>query len=407
MDVEILNFGKIRQATVKVDGLTIIAGKNDSGKSTIGKALFSTIKSVADFPEFFKTIKFNETLTDVSQIIRTLIRRKGPNINSPILNKLGIFNPFVDQISYENLISAIEELIKDSQFIEIKSELENCLNNLIKEYSDNQKFELIAQNVFMHAFKGHFNNSTHVLDEAKISYKINDSEIANIGFKNNEIQNAYIKAEYKGVAYKDAILIDSPLYLEKGDVFVSDIFGKTLLSKIKTSISNFNQSKENTKLVEYIQYILKDGTFCVDDNAMTNLQFKVSKNAQNLDICNIASGTKSFGILQLLLKSGCLNPDVMLILDEPENHLHPEWQIAFAKLLVLMSKEHIPVLLTSHSTTLIHALIKYARDELSSELVNFYLAIAEKETNYSSIKFVNNDIDKIFDNLISPTDELY
>lgn len=407
MNVEILNFGKIRQANIKVDGLTVIAGKNDSGKSTIGKLLFSIVKSVADFPEFFKEIKFNETLNDVSQIVRSFLRRKGTDINSVALKKMGIFNPFVEQISDDVLKELLEELINDSQFSEIKFELENCLSNLTKEYSDNQKFELIAQNVFVHAFKGHFNNSAHLSDCAKVDYKANNSEIARIEFKQDKIQAACIKSEYKGIAFKEAILIDTPLYLEKGDSFISDIFGKTLKSKIRSAVSIFNQSNENTNLVEFVQTILKNGIFCVDDNAIGGLQYKVSKDAQNLDICNIASGTKSFGVLQLLLKVGYLNPDVMLILDEPENHLHPEWQILFAKLLVLMVKEHIPVLLTSHSPTLIHALIKYARKDLSSDFVNFYLASAEQKTNYSSIECVNDDVNKIFDNLISPTDELY
>jgi len=39
------NIGLIKKADIKLDGLTVIAGENDSGKSTVGKALFALIKS--------------------------------------------------------------------------------------------------------------------------------------------------------------------------------------------------------------------------------------------------------------------------------------------------------------------------------------------------------------------------
>ncbi|SHO81600.1 ABC transporter ATP-binding protein [hydrothermal vent metagenome] len=39
MQLELKNIGMIKEATLKIDGLTVIAGENDTGKSTVGKAL--------------------------------------------------------------------------------------------------------------------------------------------------------------------------------------------------------------------------------------------------------------------------------------------------------------------------------------------------------------------------------
>ena len=40
MELKLKNIGMINEANVKIDGLSVIAGENDTGKSTVGKALF-------------------------------------------------------------------------------------------------------------------------------------------------------------------------------------------------------------------------------------------------------------------------------------------------------------------------------------------------------------------------------
>ena len=41
MEIYLENIGKVKQAQIKINGITVIAGENDTGKSTVGKALFS------------------------------------------------------------------------------------------------------------------------------------------------------------------------------------------------------------------------------------------------------------------------------------------------------------------------------------------------------------------------------
>ena len=45
MRLKISNFAKIEKADIKIDGITVICGDNDTGKSTIGKILFSIFSS--------------------------------------------------------------------------------------------------------------------------------------------------------------------------------------------------------------------------------------------------------------------------------------------------------------------------------------------------------------------------
>jgi ABC-type oligopeptide transport system ATPase subunit len=46
MRLKLQNIGIIEEADITVDGITLIAGQNDSGKSTIGKVLYALIRGV-------------------------------------------------------------------------------------------------------------------------------------------------------------------------------------------------------------------------------------------------------------------------------------------------------------------------------------------------------------------------
>ena len=48
MFLGIRNLGKIETADIEIDAITVIAGKNNSGKSTVGKALFCIFNSFYD-----------------------------------------------------------------------------------------------------------------------------------------------------------------------------------------------------------------------------------------------------------------------------------------------------------------------------------------------------------------------
>lgn len=48
MKVTIQNIGKIRNAEIEINGITVIAGENNTGKSTIGKVLYSFFNTFFD-----------------------------------------------------------------------------------------------------------------------------------------------------------------------------------------------------------------------------------------------------------------------------------------------------------------------------------------------------------------------
>ena len=48
-----------------------------------------------------------------------------------------------------------------------------------------------------------------------------------------------------------------------------------------------------------------------------------------LPVKSLSMGLKAFAVLRWMLEKGVLQEKDVLVLDEPENHLHPRWQIVY------------------------------------------------------------------------------
>ena len=62
----------------------------------------------------------------------------------------------------------------------------------------------------------------------------------------------------------------------------------------------------------------------------------------------------------MLIEKGALQEKDVLVLDEPEIHLHPQWQVAYAQLIVLLQKYFdLSIVVTTHSPYLWMPLIYF------------------------------------------------
>ncbi|MFZ2890257.1 AAA family ATPase, partial [Sulfuricurvum sp.] len=124
-------------------------------------------------------------------------------------------------------------------------------------------------------------------------------------------------------------------------------------------------------------------------------EFIFKKDHATFKSINVASGLKCFGILQMLNRNGFLDNRSLLILDEPEVHLHPKWQLAYAQVIIdLIKEEGLNVVVNSHSPYMIEALKRFAEKENIN--ANYYLA--------EDGKIIKSDdsLEKIFEKLSEP-----
>lgn len=74
------------------------------------------------------------------------------------------------------------------------------------------------------------------------------------------------------------------------------------------------------------------------------------------------------------------------ILDESEIHLHPEWQLLFAELIVMLQKEfNLHILLNTHSPYFLQVIEVFAEKYGVDDKCEYYLAYNKQEKSFLSV----------------------
>lgn len=125
-----------------------------------------------------------------------------------------------------------------------------------------------------------------------------------------------------------------------------------------------------------------------------------------ISLDNTASGVMIFLELSRLIGNGTLTPNSVLIIDEPETNLHPEKQVALARMLVALSKKfNIKMFLSSHNIYFIRALeVALGEEELAE--YHFYSMKKDKDTRLFSAVDVTENLEVIYNDLYSPMEDL-
>lgn len=87
-----------------------------------------------------------------------------------------------------------------------------------------------------------------------------------------------------------------------------------------------------------------------------------------------------------------------MILDEPEIHLHPQWQIAYAELIVLIQKAFdLSIIVTTHSPYFVDALNLFSCKYETDSRVNYYLS--SNDSNVVRMECVSDHIESIYEKI--------
>ncbi|MCZ9982277.1 ATP-binding protein [Brachyspira hyodysenteriae] len=429
MELQLRNIGMIKEADITLDGLTLIAGENDTGKSTVGKALYSVVAGLnnaeKNYKEYVEEIKIYPILRNIVRKLENEFLKKWKDEHSLIRIR------DLDFVGFQQYIGeTLEHFIFDTNnlnnnfFKEYKKNLQeydlyNCIENDIKEY-----FNILANKPNINEIK-HYSIKQHILNELKNNIQSFNCEKSNISIleDNNKIinidiiNNQFNDDELIGNVYASNITyIETPFIFNIIENYITPYKLKKytvdnhLIDLSKKIIENRNKSiidtdyslfEEFNKIKRISDKIQNNINGSIEyDNIKDTMFFK--KNNNYIELSNTAVGIKSFAIIDLLLKAGIFNDKHILILDEPEVHLHPKWQIEYAKLMVKMAEElDIQILINSHSPYFIEAIQKYSeKSEKIADKTNFYLS-EKQDDGYAVIKNVNDDIESIYKNFIN------
>lgn len=423
MELKIRNFAKIKDANIIIDGITVIAGENNTGKSTIGKILFSLFNSLSSIEEKILL----ERLKAIESTSRDIIRSSYSDIGLPgmvasraALNATKKFSAHlkaeIESISDETLSTLVEDAIKSSMPVS-KTTHHDVLADTVKKVCINVKELLnlpektIGLEIISRYFDSVFHSqiiplSTDGEVDSELTLNIRGNDIL-ISFKNNYCEEFIdnVKLLHK------AIYIDTPFVIDELSSFryptanpTSNFLLDLLVSKSQNDV--LDGVIESVRAKEKLNDIYTTLQCAVDGDILINQSndeyyLKNNEFTEPISFHNLSTGMKSFLILKMLLEKGCLNNKDVVVLDEPEIHLHPQWQIVYAELIVLLQKHFdLSVVVTTHSPYFVDALNLFSYKHEVNDKVNYYLSTAS--SNSVSMQCVTDNIDQIYKKMASP-----
>ena len=377
MRITIDNIGKIKHADIDISSVTVICGTNGTGKSTIAKSLFSSFNSLSNISSKVEK-EYNNSLASLAcnkvspfdkskefaekVIVNKSNNKKVYDLASEYINNNEDYNSFIN--GYLEIMDIKSDKISEKLINRVfSSEFNNQINNIYSD--DNGIIKLhVKDNTSEFVVN---NNSVEIKNLAELSSEaiyIDDFKcIENV--QNEHYTYKYVNNEKMQLFKK--ILLENRAGLDHESHLCSKLENLTENSVINEIINNNRFKKIFDKIFENCP-----GKIII--NKDLKYAYHLDGTDKSLDMKNVAEGMKNFLLMKLLIENSTLLENGVLILDEPEMHLHPEWQLLFAELIVLVNKYlNTHILINTHSPYFLNAVEVYT-NKYSIVEPKYYLA---------------------------------
>ena len=422
MRLTLENIAKVRKADVEINGITVIAGENNTGKSTVGKALYSVFNSLYHVENQIR----EERVRTISNFLDGLyLRAKQDYINISATNRRAIAERLIENY-YEqsNQVEYIKSVIVSFLSKEVEQDTEalkskevdeiSCRIKEVLEVSDDEILKLVLVSKLNSEFNRQINNIYH--DGKGTIYLAIRKEQTEIVISGN-----FVKEIQKPISLQtEVVYLDDPFVLDESGSFVemnlSNFVRRTMRGDHRSDVREklINRRKESTTIDEILinrklkRIYEKLDAICdgqIIPREAYGFGYKRKDSNKILDVKNISTGLKTFVILKTLLINGTLKENGTIILDEPEIHLHPQWQLLFAELIVLIQKEfNMHILLNTHSPYFLKAIEVYAAKYEIADKCKYYLA--QLDGDMAVINDVSDSTETIYKLLAKPFQNL-
>lgn len=410
MKLNIDNVCKVNNAEIEMDGVTVIAGYNDTGKSTI-------LKSIDAFLKIFGNKDANIEMERWNSVQRLILKKEAlfDEMGFATLPRSILYDIFdvihgsgiaVSELGYELFKNSYLKVIRSSITIEIDEEKKKILLSddfIIKLY---QGMDEIKSRSAQEYWEYRTTLDLRMIFNGVLTNLINHRKSVIASDNNQKVIFGEDKVDVSGGGVSTGNII----YIETRNL-LDDLSRGSSISPVRRFLfkepqikayEEFDEIEKNKKALNDIFKEVLHGKLQKDDDMM---KYHDDRIGELINLRNVASGMKSLLVIQRLVENGTLTSGSWLLIDEPETNLHPEWHIRMAEILVLIKKEmDINVIVSSHSAYFIRALeVKLAANQMK-DCGNFYLM--EPHGDMFDVVNVSHNTEKIYAQLYKPLEEL-
>lgn len=437
MQFSLTNFGKVAAADVRLDGITVIAGLNGSGKSTISRALYTWFTFLRQFgreipQERAKAIsdEVTEALTQNGVPVRDALHFWATYFRNRLPQKLLDRSFWLDEEASRAWWS---ERVQRSFLIWSSSRKDvfgaEKIYPVVKERvlswldTEDEKLKMfILERYFLEAFDGQIGTLFDDHAESHITL-VNDAGVVRscsfFGGKVRDLQADdcdnlqifYIEPRHlldevptysasKQVTRGNRARMQNNRYSVEPDQSWESILTKTLDRRDMS----FVQVKRLEPIIDELNKIVSviHGEIDMKERSLVFKDLDVPRN-NGISLRNIASGVKSIAVIIRGFRNDSIHPGDILIVDEPESNLHPEWQLSFAKFLVLLhARLGMRILLNTHSPYFLKAIQIYSDTLEQGDKCAFYNMTSADGRQYNAKCLTGEQIQEIFKSMSIP-----
>jgi predicted ATPase len=429
--------GNIDEATIDIAPFTLIAGQNNSGKSFTTKSLYCILEALNDnylaetlsklYDEmrfnFFNFIQAARNLPEVDVKFIELFENDFLETLRKFIVKLKNNDEDILAFYKEDLMKHFYEI--NNYFLEKKDvkQFKNSIiyiNRIVNKYKellfiiDNPE-DIIVNGIDENLnknFKKNFEVTAlaEILNKftrKKLLLKLEDIGNVQIGSKSDKLEFSFLRNGVKQIQKLSNVLyIDSPVYLR----LFKALRRKNILEALLDDKYLRSYPLYIEKFYEFVEqkYIDKSNFLQLSSKIQEIIGGKIKLNKENsleyitnnvsIPISLTAMGVANIGTIDLLIRNNSINKGSFLIIDEPEAHLHPEWQVKFVHILYEIAKAGANVIVTSHSIDIVKAIELLAKKDDKNIAINKmpYSDEFENKTNAEKIREILKDLSSPF-----------
>jgi len=350
--LEIKNFKSIKNKVFELKNLNLELGLNGMGKSTFIQSLLA-IKQSENLTSGTLNLKGKYVNIGTTKDALYQYAKKGENLSF----RIQFDNSEIFSMEFDYKIDA--DYFRYNPILDLYGESTESTENIEKLLSNNNFQYLNANRI-----------------EPKSIYDKSYSDVVN---NNNVGNNGEFTAHYIEVHGNDDVFFDNILHKDtivKDTTTNTDIINRTLINQINLWMGEISPGVNVRTTSISSEFVLLEYVFKQPNFGNTN-RFKPE---------NVGFGiTYSLPIVTALLAS---KPGELIIIENPESHIHPRGQAELGKLIAKTAMNDVQIIVETHSDHILNGIrvaVKEGEIDNDKVAIFYYDKIVEASEQYSKV----------------------